>query len=135
MNGIQRRKRPFVLAVIAVILSGQAVILPILFFIFVFSPSNSPITYNGEQVLMGQVRFEVVGTIMIWFAIAAYVGPGLWKGNPMARHVAFGTYAGLPLIFIIVQQAWAEIPWLIFCCAIVGWYLYVKPNVRGFFET
>ena len=53
----------------------------------------------------------------------------------MARHVAFGTYAGVPLVFLVSHQAWSEIPWMIICCAIVGGYLYAKPNVREFFDT
>ncbi len=135
MYAAQKRKRPFVLGVFAFILSAQALLLPIMFLVFLLTPSTSPITYNGVEVPMGEVRLEVLGTILIWFAFAAYVGPGLWKGNPMARHVAFATYAVVPLIYITFHQAWTEIPWLILCCAIVGGYLYAKPNVCDFFEA
>ena len=135
MDVTQKRKRPFVLGVFAFILSWQAMILPIVFLAFLLTPSTSPINYNGVDVPMGEVRFEVLGTMLIWFVFAAYVGPGLWKGKPMARHVAFGTYVSVSLITIIVSKEWSEFPWAIFCYLIVGGYLYAKPNVRSFFET
>jgi hypothetical protein len=135
MEGVQHRKRPFVLGFFALILSLQAVVLPILFFVFLVMPPTSPINYNGEDVPIGSVRLEMLATMSIWFAFAAYVGPGLWEGKPMARHVAFGTYVALPLVMIIAYRQWSEIPWLIFCSAIVGGYLYAKPNVHTFFES
>ena len=84
---------------------------------------------------MGEVRLKVLSMLLFWFAFAAYVGPGLWRGYPMARHVAFATYAGVPLVFLVFHRAWSEIPWLIIFCAIVGGYFYAKPNVREFFDT
>ena len=110
-------------------------LLPILFLIFLLTPSTSLINYNGVDVPMGDVRFEVLGTMLIWFVFAAYVGPGLWIGKPTARHVAFGTYVALPLVIIVALKAWSDIPWSIVCDLIVGGYLYAKPNVRNFFET
>ena len=84
---------------------------------------------------MGEVRFEVLGSMLIWFAFAAYVGPGLWKGKPMARHVAFGTYVAFPLVMIIALKEWSVIPGTTICYIIVGGYLYAKPNVHNFFES
>ena len=59
-------------------------------------PSSSLINYNGEDVPIGTVRLEMVAAMLVWFVFAAYVGPGLWWGRPMARHIAFGTYVALP---------------------------------------
>ena len=135
MDNTEQRKRPFVLGVFAFILSVQAIILPILLFIVLLSPSDWPVNYNGVEVPLGDVRLTILGTMLVWFAFAAYVGPGLWKGKPMARHVAFGTYVAVPLVMISVYQQWSEIPWAIICYLIVGGYLYAKPNVRLFFES
>jgi peptidoglycan/LPS O-acetylase OafA/YrhL len=135
MHAVHQRKRPFIIGAFALILSGQALLLPIIFVVLLLMPSTSPVTYNGVGTSIGEVRLQLLSALGIWFAFAAYVGPGLWKGNPIARHVAFATYAGLPLIFFAFHQAWKEIPWLLICCAVVGGYLYVKPNVREFFET
>ena len=131
----QKRKRPFVLGVFAFILSGQAIILPMLFLGFLLTPSTSPINYNGVDVPMGEVRSELLGTMLIWFVFAAYIGPGLWKGKPMARHIAFGSYVSILSIMIIVLRDWLVVPWAIVCVLIVGGYLYAKSNVRSFFET
>jgi hypothetical protein len=135
MDATQHRKRPFVLGFFSLILSLQAVVLPILLVALLLTPSSSPITYNGELVPIGSVRLEMLAIMMIWFAFAAFVGPGLWKGKLIARHVAFGTYAGFGLILAIVQWTWSELFWVVFCCLIVGGYLYAKPNVRAFFES
>ncbi len=135
MEVTQQRKRPFVLGAFAFILSMQAFILPILLLVFLLTPATSPINYNGEKVPIGEVRLEMLSTMLVWLAFAAYVGPGLWKGKPMARHVAFGTYVALPLAMTIAFQQWSQIPWLIICYAIVGGYLYAKPNVRAWFDS
>lgn len=135
MDVTRQRKRPFVLGVFAFILTGQAIILPILLLVALLTPSDSPVNYNGVDVPMGDVRFQMLGTMLVWFVFAGYVGPGLWRGKPMARDVAFGTYVAIPLVLIVAHEQWSEIPWAIFCYAIVGAYLYAKPNVRSWFDT
>ena len=135
MNATEQRKRPFVLRVFAFILCGQALLLPILFLAVLLTPATSPVNYNGVEVPIGDVRFQMLGSMLVWFAIAAYIGPGLWRGNPIARHVAFGTYVAIPLAMVIAYRRWSEISWLIFCYLIVGTYLYAKPNVRRFFQS
>ena len=135
MASIEERKRPFVLGMFALIFWGQAVILPILFFMFLLAPSDSPVDVNGVDVPMGEIRLEALGTMLIYFAFVAYVGPGLWKGKPMARNIAFGTYVAIPLIFIVASREWGDLPWAIVCYLIVGGYLYAAPNVRRFFDS
>jgi len=135
MEAVQHRKRPFVLGLFALILSMQAVVVPIFIFVFLVMPPTSPINYNGQEIPIGSIRLEVLGMMVVWFAFAAYVGPGLWRGKPMARHVAFGTYVALSLIAISAYRQWSEIPWLITFYLIVGGYLYGKLNVRTFFES
>ena len=135
MDVDRHRKRPFVLGFFSLILSLQAVVLPILLLVLLVTPASSPINYNGERVPIGTVRLEMLGIMLIWFVIAAFVGPGLWKGKPIARHVAFGAYVGFGLILMIAQPTWSNFLWVIFCCLLVGGYLYAKPNVRSFFES
>jgi len=135
MDVAQHRKRPFVLGFVSLILRLQAMMLPILLLVLLVAPSSSPINYNGERVPIGSVRLEMLAIMLIWFVFAAYIGPGLWKGKPIARHVAFGTYAGFGLFLLLVQPTWFNLLWVIFCCLIVGGYLYAKPNVREFFES
>lgn len=135
MDVTQQRKRPFLLGLFAFVLSGQVVVLPIVFIAFLLIPSDSPVNFNGVDVPMGEVRLEMLATMVIWFALAGFVGPGLWKGRPTARHVAFGMYAGSGLVLMLVQPTWSNLFCAIFGCLAVGGYLYAKPNVRTFFES
>jgi len=135
MDVAQHRKRPLVLGFFSLILSLQAIVLPILLLVFLVTPSSSLIDYNGEQVPIGSIRLEMLATMLIWFAFAAFVGPGLWKGKPIARHVAFGTYAGFGVFLMFMQPTWSNFLWVVFCFLIVGGYLYAKRNVRVFFES
>jgi hypothetical protein len=142
----QQPKRPFVLGLFAGGLIAQAVLLPIVIIVVLVSPSDTPVTYNGVEVLMGDVRLKLLGILVLWSTFAAYVGPGLWRGKPMTRTVvattfvvaavinlavAVVTYPGKPGLLVAVGYVIASslIGW-----GIVGWYLYLKPNVREFFE-
>ncbi|MEM8815741.1 MAG: hypothetical protein AAGE85_07920, partial [Pseudomonadota bacterium] len=130
MTTIEQRKRPFVLGGFALIIWGQAFVLPILFFMFLLAPSDSPVSVSGVDVPMGEIRFQALSTMLIWFVFAAYVGPGLWRGKPKARHVAFAVYVAIPLVFIVASQEWNDIAWMVVCDLIVGGYLYAAPGVR-----
>lgn len=134
MGDVQRRRRPLIVGMVALIFSVQAILLPILFVAFLLLPSTATMMYNGAEVAVGEKRLEVIGAMLLTFAFVAYVGPGLWRGRPTARSVAFGVYAGLPTILLVMERAWTTLPWLVACCAIVGYYLYLKPNVRDFFS-
>ena len=135
MDTAQNRKRPFVLGFFALILSMQAIVLPILIVVLLLTPSTSPINYNGLEVPIGTVRLEMLAIMLVWLVFAAFLGPGLWKGKPVARHVAFGTYAGFGLILVTIQRTWPNLIWVAFCCLIVGGYLYAKRNVRSWFDS
>jgi hypothetical protein len=140
------RKKPFLLGLIATVLTWQAAVLPILFVLFLFLPSDSPIRYNGVEQPLGEVRLRVLGMLLVWFVFAAYVGPGLLRGRAMARNAVFGafvlgailqladtvvTYDGKSGLLVAVSFVVVE---SLIQCAFVGWYLYLKPNVRGFFD-
>lgn len=128
-------KRPLVLGFFAFVLSAQAALLPILFIVFLLMPGDSVGTFYGVERPLGEVRLEMLAILAVWFAFTAYVGPGLWRGSSNARHVAFGVYVSVPLIGIVIHGVYSEIPFYLICCAIVGWYLYGKSNVRDFFDA
>lgn len=139
-------KRPLLLGVFAAVLTLQAVFLPVLGVVTLLSASDSIVVYNGVEVPMSEVRLKLFGMLLLWFALAVYVGPGLWRGRAMAREVLFGiclvaAVAGLVMTFVtfqgrsglVVATGYVGVSSLIGCC-IVRWYLYMKPNVREFFE-
>jgi len=129
------RRRPILLTVFGFVLIAQAVLLPIVIVALLFTPSAYPVTWDGAEVEMGSIRLELLTGFFIWFAIAAVVGPGLWKGHPLARHIAFGCSLLGPSWEIVSNQTWSAIPALLFVAVPVGGYLYFKPNVRRFFES
>lgn len=143
---MQGPKRPLILGVVAAVLTVQALVLPILALVVLFAAADSPATYNGVEVTLGEVRLEVLGVLMVWFAFAAYVGPGLWQGKRTVRKVLFSVFvltavAGLVMTVSIYRGepgfalvlAYEGVS-NVFGCGLVGWYLFKKPNVREFFE-
>lgn len=130
----KRTKRPWIIAVFGAILSLQAMILPIFVLLFGFMSASTSITFNGEEVLLGDVRFEVVGSLLVWLAIAALVGPGFWRGNSRARDAAMAVFVIAIATKLFMMQIYKELPLDLAFTALVAWYLYRKPNVVAFFR-
>jgi hypothetical protein len=91
-------------------------------------------TFNGVERPYHEVRVELLAFLGFWSAVCAYVGPGLWHGRSNARHAAFAIYVFVPLVMLIIDGLLNKLPVVLLCWAAVGWYLYLKPNVRAFFE-
>jgi hypothetical protein len=130
----------------ATVLTLQAVILPFIALLVLFWASDSVITYNGVASPMGEVRWKLLGILVAWFAFAAYFGPSLLRGSPIARRAfvvvcfvaaaagpvgTFVAYRGEPGLLVAIAQVSLS---NLMGCGIFWWYLYVKPNVRQFFE-
>ena len=142
----QKPRRPLLLGLFAALLTAQAAILPILAVGSLLSASDSVVAYNGVEVPAGEVRLLELGAFALWFIFAVYVGPGLWRGIAMARRVFFATsvvaaVVGVATTIVVYQgksglfvaAGYVGISNLV-GCGVVGWYLYIKPNVRAFFE-
>ena len=138
--------RPFLLSLFAGALIVQAALLPLFALFAVLSSSDSVVIYNGVEAAMGEVRWKILGMLVVWFALAACFGLGLWRGSAMARRAFLATcfllaVAGLVATFlqykgtsdIGVALAYVGLADII-GCALFWWYLYMKPNVREFFE-
>jgi hypothetical protein len=130
----------------ATVLTLQAVVLPFIALVVLFWPPDSVVTYNGVVSPMGEVRWKLLGMLVAWFAFAAYFGPSLWRGSPIARRAfivaclvaaaagpigTFVAYQGEPGLVVAIAQVILS---NLVGCGIFWWYLYVKPNVRQFFE-
>jgi hypothetical protein len=140
------RRRPFLLGLFAGALTLQAVFLPVIALFVLFSASDSVVIYNGVESPMGEVRLKALATLVVWFAFAVYFGPGLWRGSAMARRAflvacVVAAVVGLVGTFVAHQgkpglvgaTTYVGISNLV-GCGIFYWYLYLKPNVREFFE-
>jgi hypothetical protein len=139
-------RRPFFLGLFAGVLTLQAAILPVIVLIVLLTASDSVVVYNGIESPMREVRLKILGMLLGWLAFAAYFGPGLWRGSAIARRVFFALFliasaASLGGTFVsyqgtsdlVVDTAQVGLSNVI-GCAILWWYLYIKPNVREFFE-
>src|SRR5262245_29775904 len=82
-----RPQRPLLLSLFAGGLIAQAVGLPIAFVLVLFSSSESTVVYNGVETTMGAVRLKMLAILAVWSAVAAYLGPALWRGKASARTV------------------------------------------------
>jgi hypothetical protein len=139
-------RRPFLLGLFSGALTLQAVFLPLIVVFTLVSASDSVVVYNGVQTTMGEVRLKMVGVLVLWFVFAAYFGPALWRGSATARRALLATclvaaVAGLVTTFLAYQGKSGLVVAAIYVgvsnligCAIFWWYLYMKPNVREFFE-
>jgi hypothetical protein len=142
----KRPPTPFLVWLVAAILTAQAVLAPLMFIIFLLLPANSPVNYNGNDALVGDVRPKILTMAAIWFAVAAYLGPQLRKGRARARDIAFGVFVVSAVIGVVgTAMEYRDTPgvlvtvivmftWNSFWCGICAGYLYRKPNVRAFFR-
>lgn len=141
-------KRPLILALFGGVLIAQAALLPVFAMVILVSASDSPFTYNGVEVALGEVRLKVLGMLVIWFIFAAYVGPGLWRGRIGARNVVLAAALVATIANLIVGAtnmryqgnaglllaAGYVLGSALIPSGIVVWYLCFKSNVREFFE-
>lgn len=127
-------KRPTIVSILAVVLLAQAVLLLILFFLAILVTPDSTIQIIGESAPMAEVRFEILATLIILFALSAYLGWGLWRGSSTARHIFFSSLVALILIETVAREAMTESPFIALVFAFVGWYFYTKPEVKRFFD-
>ena len=127
-------KRPFVLGLFGFVLTAQSVLSVILFFVFAVAPSDSVGNFMGEERPIGEVRFEVLAMLVIFSVAAWFTGRGLWKGNPIIRNMVFGLLIVLLILTTIESGAYEQVPADLVAIALIGWYLYLKPNVSDFFS-
>jgi hypothetical protein len=72
--------------------------------------------------------------LLVWFAFAAFVGPGLWRGNSRARDAAMILFVIALAAKLFVSQIYKDLPLDLAFVGLVAWYLYLKPNVVAFFH-
>ena len=141
-----RPARPFVLGLSAAVLTAQAVVLAVMFVFTLFAPSDVPVTVNGVRSTFGEERLTLLGMLAVWIAFAGYVGPGLWRGRKKIRDFVAGVFVSIAVVDLAktgvtyygTSGFWVALAFVgannLLGCAIVGWYLYRRPNVRAFFE-
>ena len=131
-------KRPILLALVALILSGHALILPIILVTFLLADANTPITINGEPALIGEHRLLVALSFVAWWCVAAALAIGIWKRKSWIRSAvtavflvpyvlaAVGLLVRGDILMFVIVSIFAYVIW---------WYLYKKPSVVLFFDA
>ena len=127
------RKRPFFVALLSILFCGQACVLFIFAFGFLFVSGAGRIEYYGSEVAIADVRFEILAQMIGGIAILAYVGPALWRGNSRARFVVLAFVVLAAAMSILLRQNYKELPLDLAFVGLVAWYFYAKPNVTLFF--
>ena len=127
-------ERPFLIGMVAILMIGQAFLCPAFFLIFLsMTPDGVDLESLGSQSFE-QFKSDMIWMSVKWFFIAGILGPLLWMGKPMARHLLFSLCV-LPLLIEVVRiRQWAGVIPVLIAALVVGGYLYRKSNVRLFFQ-
>ena len=131
-------KRPLLLALIALILSGHALLLPVFFVWTAFADYNTAITINGEPSQIGEHRLLLLASMVIWWCIAAAIAFGIWNRKRWTQTtiavVFFVPYA-VAAVASLIRLDFA----LFVICGLFAysgwWYLYKKSAVVRFFDA
>ena len=129
-------KRPLLLAIFSGIMIAQAVtVFPLLFFIIAISAGDSPITINGVERTLGDIRLPILAVLgTLWFGVWK-IGFGLWRGRRYARHAYFGVILLSALLVALLSPPQAALAPVVLSVLFIGWYLYGKHNVKAFFMS
>ena len=130
----EKAKRPLFLVIAVLFIGAQICALFAALYIAILATPESTFQITDEAMVVGDVRTELVVVLVLWLAISAYVGLGLWRGNSIARHIFFGTLVAILLIETFIRRAFIELPLVALTCGIVAWYFYARPNVKQYFE-
>ena len=109
--------------------------LPIFLIAALIFPESSFVSVNGKPLTVAEDSPKVLIIIGIWFPIAAFIGPGLWTGNPYARHAFFFVIA-VVLLFLVVQDVTQEgFIAAVVIASLIGGYFYLVPGVNSHFNS
>ncbi len=113
----------------------KACLLLIPIFVAIFATPDSTVQFIGDSMRIGDIRFRLLAVLLVWLALTIFVGVGLLRGNSIARHIFLIMLAVILMALIVMRQRYVELPIVFFVFGLATWYLYVRPNVRKFFES
>jgi len=128
-------KKPVLVRIAALLVALKAIMLLVPIYIATFATPDSTFQLIGDSVRVGDFRLEILTGLILWLVVAVYVALGLWRGNSIARHAFFVLLAAVLLVVVLARQRYIELPIMLLAYGLIAWYLYAKPNVRGFFEA
>lgn len=120
------------MAEILIVVQSCAIL--VMIYVATLATPDSTIQLTGESMRVGDIRLKALIVLAIGLAYLIVIGLGIWRGNPIARHLFVGSFVMLALVETYVRGAYIEIPFVVLACGIVGWYFYAKPNVVRFFD-
>lgn len=129
-----RHERPTFLILAELFVLVQSCAILIMIYFAAFATPDSTIQLTGEPMRVGDIRHKAFIVLALALAFSIYVGLGVWRGNPIARHFFVGLFVMVMFIQTFVREAYVEIPVVILVCGVVGWYFYAKSNVRRYFD-
>ncbi|MEL7297492.1 MAG: hypothetical protein AAGJ86_07495 [Pseudomonadota bacterium] len=127
-------KRPRLLSFAGVILMAQSATLALIVLIGLIVGSSVKLTWSGRMPQIGAMSLAEMVVLMLLSVVLGFLGKGLWRGRPLARHAAYALFALPGLIAIIVRRDVLAIPVWLILVSLAGWYLYCKPNVQRYFS-
>ena len=126
------------LTLLAVVLFGHALILPVLAIVLLGANAGTKITINGEPALLENHRGGLLLTMLVWWLIAFPTAKGIWNRNPWARHgiasVLLVTYVGGAVLALYLRDAAMSVGSAAIAL-LTWWYFYRKESVRQYFDT
>lgn len=129
-----KTERPKFLIVAELFLLVQSCAILIMIYFAALATPDSTIQLTGEPMRVGDIRLKALIVLALALAFSIYVGLGVWRGNPIARHLFVGLFVMIVFLETFVRGAFIEIPLVVLVCGVVGWYFYAKSNVRSFFD-
>ena len=126
------RPKLLILAELFVLVQSCAILIMIYF--AALATPDSTIQFTGEPMRVGDIRLKALIVLALALALSIYVGLGVWRGDPIARHLFVGLFVMIVLLETFIRDAFIEIPLVVLVCGVVGWYFYGKSNVRSFFS-
>ncbi len=132
MKNSQLPKRPTLLGFFCLVLMAQAIFLPLLAIYFAFDSPDTIIINNGIETKLGEIRFQVVGGLIIWSLFAA-LGFGLWRGLSWSRHAFVGILTIMTIATIFFEISFETVIQSLIAVALLSWYFYGIKGVKKFF--
>ena len=129
-----KAERPKFLIVAEIFILAQSCAILIMIYFAALATPDSTIQLTGESMRVGDIRLEALIILALALALSIYIGLGLWRGNPIAKHLFVGLFVMIAILETYVRGAFIEIPLVVLVCGVVGWYFYAKSNVRSFFD-
>ena len=133
MTSSNQSPRPLLITLLALIFSGHVFVGAIFVLFVTFASSDTPFTYNGELVTIGDHRLKFLLSLIAYLPLAYAIAYGFWARKKWSQHIIPAMHLVALVGNLFFERRVGELIFVFFYVGLVFWYFYGKASVRAYY--